>query len=66
MGSATEFVRSGVIELFARVVLVLVGLGAFLLVLVGAWIAGIPRKGREFSAAFLHVLPLATVTPHIA
>lgn len=61
MGSATEFVRSGVIELFARVALVLVGLGALLLVLVGAWIAGIPRKGREFSTAFLHVLPLATV-----
>lgn len=38
----------------------LVGLGALVLAYVGTVIAGIPRKGRKFSAAFLHALPIAT------
>ena len=39
----------------------LVGLGALVLAYVGSLIAGIPRKGQNFSAAFLHALPIATV-----
>jgi hypothetical protein len=61
MTSAKQFIELGMIELLVRIVLVSVGLGALLLAYVGALAAGVPRRGRGFSAVFLHALPLAIV-----
>ena len=58
-----QFIELGIVELFVRMVLVSVGLGALLLAYVGALAAGVPRRGGRFSAAFLHGLPLAIVIP---
>jgi hypothetical protein len=41
--------------------MVLVGLGALLLAYIGTLIARVPRKGRKFSMAFLHALPIVFV-----
>jgi hypothetical protein len=55
----TQFIGFGTTEIAVRAALILVGLGALVLAYVGTLIARIPRKGRKFSAAFLHALPIA-------
>ena len=61
MNSAMQLVQFAVVEFLLRMVLVLVGLGALLLAYIGTLIVGVPRKGRGFSTAFVHALPLAIV-----
>jgi hypothetical protein len=61
VNATPQFVEFGTTEVAVRAVLMLVGLGALVLAYVGSLIAGIPRKGQNFSAAFLQALPIATV-----